>query len=49
MCFVVIVLKKEEMKVWLSAVSTSSQARNQAQHLVNIADDNKVLSLSKQI
>ncbi|XP_073243174.1 calumenin-B-like [Porites lutea] len=34
-------LNKAEMKVWLSAVSTSSQARNQAQHLVNIADDNK--------
>lgn len=30
------------MKVWLSAINTSSQAKNQAQRLVNMADDDKV-------
>ena len=30
------------MKVWLGAIDTSSQAKNQAQRLVNMADDNKV-------
>jgi len=30
------------MKVWLAAINTSSQAKSQAQRLVNRADDNKV-------
>jgi len=34
-------LNKEEMKLWLAAVNTSSQARNQAQQQVSMADDNK--------
>lgn len=33
---------KEEMKLWLAAVNTSSQAKNQAQTQVKMADDNKV-------
>lgn len=34
-------LNKEEMKLWLAAVNTSSQAKNQAQTQVKMADDNK--------
>jgi len=34
-------LNKEEMKLWLAAVNTSSQAKNQAKRQVSMADDNK--------
>ena len=30
--------------MWLSAINTSSQAKNQAQRQVTLADDNKVAS-----
>ena len=30
------------MKLWLSAINTSSQAKNQAERQVKMADDNKV-------
>jgi len=41
-------LNKEEMKVWLAAINTSSQAKSQAQRLVNRADENKDGVLSEE-
>lgn len=33
------------MKLWLAAVNTSSQAKNQARRQVGLADDNKVFQM----
>ena len=41
-CLQFYIFVQEEMKVWLAAINTSSQAKNQAQRLVDTADDNKV-------
>ncbi|KAL9986034.1 hypothetical protein ACROYT_G000091 [Oculina patagonica] len=41
-------LNKEEMKLWLGAVNTSAQAKNQAQRQVSLADDNKDGVLSER-
>lgn len=41
-------LNEEEMKLWLSAINTSSQAKNQAERQVKMADDNKDGVLSQE-
>lgn len=41
-------LDKDETKLWLSAISTISQAKNQAQRQVKMADDNKDGVLSQE-
>jgi len=41
-------ISKDETKLWLSAINTISQANNQAQRQVKMADDNKDGVLSQE-